>query len=223
MIPSVISVLSNDNRRLHEDVVAPKFNAYFSFTKDLIRSIPLGVGVYIYADNSLNSDLNFLWLIFTDVHEIVGKPEMADLVKREPFFQQQFFQIVEGDLNNPNGEFWHQVKPGTLSRISTHDAVNRHLESLFRTLRNGFAHAHWLYEDLSASDYWNFNFLFRLRQLRNNCGNFIEYLVPALHLTAIFPALHGFISNEGDFRLAVPEILKEGHVVRTVYSLMFYS
>src|SRR5579864_6090197 len=65
--------------------------------------------------------------------------------------------------------------------------------------------------------------LFRLRQLRNNCGNFVEYLVPALHLTAIFRALHGFISNEGKFRLAVSEILKEGHVVRTVDSLMFYS
>jgi hypothetical protein len=42
-------------------------------------------------------------------------------------------------------------------------------------------------------------------------------------LTAVFRALHGFISNEGEFRPAVPEILKEGHVVRTVYRLMFYS
>src|SRR5438270_4904709 len=29
-------------------------------------------------------------------------------------------------------------------------------------------------------DHLDFNFLFRLRQLRNNCSNFIEYLVPAL-------------------------------------------
>src|ERR1700733_232723 len=69
----------------------------------------------------------------------------------------------------------------------------------------------------------SFRFLFRLRQLRNNCGNFIECLDPALELTAIFRALHGFISNEGEFRLAVPEILKEGHVVRTLDGLMFYS
>jgi hypothetical protein len=40
-------------------------------------------------------------------------------------------------------------------------------------------------------------------------------------LTAIFRALHGFISNEGKFRLAVSKILKEGHVVRTVYGLIF--
>src|ERR1700751_3365083 len=67
------------------------------------------------------------------------------------------------------------------------------------------------------------NFLFRLYQPRNNRSKFIEYLVPALHLTAIFRALPGFISNEGKFRLAGSEILKDGPVVRTVYSLMFYS
>lgn len=154
MISSVISTLSGDKRRLLDEVVAPKFNSYFSFTRDLIRSIPLDVGVFLYPDISLNSDLNFLWLIFTDVYEIVGRRKLAGLVKREPFFQQQFFGIVEGDRNNPNGEFWHQAKPGTLLRIPTHDVVDRHLESLFRTLRNGFAHAHWLYEDLCASDYW---------------------------------------------------------------------
>ena len=67
------------------------------------------------------------------------------------------------------------------------------------------------------------HFLFRLRQLRNNFSKFIEYLVPAFHLTAVFRALHGFISNEGEFRPAVSEILKDGHVVRTVDRLMFYS
>jgi hypothetical protein len=42
-------------------------------------------------------------------------------------------------------------------------------------------------------------------------------------LTAIFCALHSFISNEGEFRLAVSKILKGNHIVRTVYGLMFYS
>src|SRR5229473_3710286 len=76
---------------------------------------------------------------------------------------------------------------------------------------------------LAHDDRQKVNFLFRLYQPRNNRSNFIEYLVPALHLTAIFRALHGFISNEGEFRLAVSEILKDGHVVGTVYGLMFYS
>src|SRR6202142_1712692 len=39
----------------------------------------------------------------------------------------------------------------------------------------------------------------------------------------MFCALHRFISNEGEFRLAVSKILKQNHVVRTFYSLMFYS
>src|SRR5450432_2261169 len=76
---------------------------------------------------------------------------------------------------------------------------------------------------LAHDNHQDSNLLFRLRQLRNNLSNFIEYLVPALHLTASFRALHGFISNESEFRLAVSEILKDGHVVRTVDSLMFYS
>ena len=33
---------------------------------------------------------------------------------------------------------------------------------------------------LAHDDHENFNLLFRLRQPGNNCGNFIEYLVPAL-------------------------------------------
>src|ERR1700679_806900 len=65
-------------------------------------------------------------------------------------------------------------------------------------------------------------FLLRLHQPRNNRGNFIEYLVPALQLPAIFRALHRFIANVRQLRLAVPQILKEGHVKRTVDGLMFY-
>ena len=76
---------------------------------------------------------------------------------------------------------------------------------------------------LAHDDHQNFNFLFRLCQPRNNFGNFIEYLNPALELPAVLCALHGFTSNEGEFRLAVSKILKNNHVVRIVYGLMFYS
>src|SRR5258708_8958975 len=74
-----------------------------------------------------------------------------------------------------------------------------------------------------STDHQNFNSLFRVRQPRNNRGNYIEYLIPALCLPAVFCVLHGFISNEGEFRPAVSKILKNNHVVRTVYGLMFYS
>src|SRR5215469_905597 len=76
---------------------------------------------------------------------------------------------------------------------------------------------------LAHDDHQSFSFLLRLCQPRNNVSKFIEYLVPALELTAIFRALHGFISNEGESRLAVSYILKDGHVVRTLYGIMFYS
>ena len=69
------------------------------------------------------------------------------------------------------------------------------------------------------------NLLFRppQRQFRNHCSNLVEYLLRALQLTALDCILHGFISDEGEFCLAVSEILKDGHVVRTVYGLMVYS
>jgi len=72
-------------------------------------------------------------------------------------------------------------------------------------------------------DRQNARFLFCLPEFRNNFGNLIEYLDPAFHLTAVFRALHGLVSNEGQPGLAVAEILKEGHVIGTVDGLMFYA
>src|SRR5215472_11587363 len=76
---------------------------------------------------------------------------------------------------------------------------------------------------LAHDDHPGFNLLFRLRQPRNNCSSFVEYLVHALQLTGLDCVFHGFISNEGEFRLAVSNILKKNHVVHIVYGLMFYS
>src|SRR5579863_1606726 len=64
---------------------------------------------------------------------------------------------------------------------------------------------------------------FRARQPRNHCGKFIEYLVPALYLTAILSVLHGLISNECKSGLAVSKILKGSHIVRIGDGLMLYS
>src|ERR1700749_2666138 len=91
--------------------------------------------------------------------------------------------------------------------------------------RNGIFFISFSTIEFSQSKFRNqrFSFLFRLRQLRNDLSNFIEYLVHALQLTAIFCALHGFIANEGEFRPAVSKILKQNHVVSTFDSLMFYS
>src|SRR6185312_1510098 len=52
---------------------------------------------------------------------------------------------------------------------------------------------------------------------------FIEYLVPALELTAVSCALQRFVSDVGEFRPAVSQVLKKSHVERALYGLMFYS
>ena len=96
---------------------------------------------------------------------------------------------------------WQQLSQGSLIRTGDDSAERREACSTQ-------ALAASLSRISRVTTSQNFNFLFRQRQLRNNRGNFIEYLEPALHLTAIFRALHGFISNEGEFRLAVSEILK---------------
>src|SRR5215472_11012431 len=57
----------------------------------------------------------------------------------------------------------------------------------------------------------------------NDCSNLIEYLLPAIELTALDCVLHGFISNEGQFCLAVSKILKKDHVMHIFDGLMFYS
>jgi len=54
--------------------------------------------------------------------------------------------------------------------------------------------------DLDSGCPWGFTLA---PQPRNNGVKFIEHLIPALELTAIFCALHGFISDEGEFRPAV--------------------
>src|SRR5215469_10679631 len=51
---------------------------------------------------------------------------------------------------------------------------------------------------------------------------FILFL-PALQLTALDCVLHGLISNESEFRLAVPNILKKHYVVHALDGLMFCS
>ena len=63
----------------------------------------------------------------------------------------------------------------------------------------------------------------RLRQLRNQRRHFIEYLVPALELTAVPRTVHGFVSDVGKLRPAASKIFKKGHVICTLNGLVFYA
>ena len=148
------ATLLTEARRL----LRPKFEAYFSFTGALCRSVPLPQGGHIYPDASMISDLNFLWLVFADVYQIAherGK-DLASLVDSEFFLKQQFRRILEGDCpQHPDSEFWHTSKKGHLLLVPPPKALNERLKDVLRTLRNGFAHVQWLYHDLSALEYWN--------------------------------------------------------------------
>src|ERR1700683_2909828 len=91
-------------------LIGPKFEAYFSFTGELRRSVPLPKGGNIYPDASMISGLNFLWLVFAEVHQLAldMDEDLAALVKSDSFLKEQFRRILEGDsAEHPDGEFWY--------------------------------------------------------------------------------------------------------------------
>ncbi len=140
------------------EVVRPKFNAYFAFTSapGNTRSVATGVDpkgntIFTYPDASMISDLMVFWSLFAEVYELLKstpvKPEV--FCTEDPSLQRDFYRIIE------DGEFWESpTGVGSLRSVSLSDAVPGCLNEIWRTLRNGFAHFHWHYEDLSAEDYW---------------------------------------------------------------------
>jgi hypothetical protein len=152
MAPAKATLLTEARR-----LVGPKFEAYFSFTGALCRSVRLPQGVYRYPDASMISDLNFLWSVFADVYQVADEQGecLASLVDSYPFLKQQFHGILEGGRpQHPDGEFWHAPKGQCLRSVPRPEALDTGLKEVLRTLRNGFAHVHWLYDDLSALEYW---------------------------------------------------------------------
>ncbi len=155
----IIATLSADVQRLLLDMVKPKFDAYFLVTSSASgtrpRSIPLPHGQpgFIYPNESMIVDLTVLWMLFADVYQALGGPgPLATFVRLDPYLTSYFHRIVEGDSpQTPDGEFWHF----RVGLVPLQQAADQNLEEVLKTLRNGFAHSHWLYADLSALDYWN--------------------------------------------------------------------
>ena len=139
-----------------ETSVRPKFNAYFAFTQNLTRTVPNTAHAgFIYPDNSVMSDLTILASLFGEIDQAFkdhsARPDFAAELAGSANLREDFRQIVEGETN---GSFWI-TGPDGLARVSTDDAIQHHIETLLRTLRNGFAHFHWRYDNLSARDYWH--------------------------------------------------------------------
>jgi hypothetical protein len=140
--------------------VRPKFNAYFGFTGSLSRAaLDARQSWFTYPDDSVMSDLTILAALFGETYQAFDErsalSQFAAALAGEAILQENFRRIVEGDSGQgPDGSFWIFSPRGT-GRVSTDEAVSVHLEQLLRTLRNGFLHFHWRYDNLSALDYWN--------------------------------------------------------------------
>jgi hypothetical protein len=144
-----------------ETSVRPKFNAYFAFTQNLSRTVPNTPHAgFIYPDNSVMSDLTILAALFGEIDQAFkdhsARSDFAAELAGSADLREDFRQIVEGETGQgANGSFWI-TRQGRLARVSTDDAIQQHhLKKLLRTLRNGFAHFHWRYDNLSARDYWH--------------------------------------------------------------------
>lgn len=151
---SAVAALPDNVHGILSKVVKPKFNAYFAFTAGGKRSVPVAGSQprFVYPNDTMASDLVFLWSIFSDVYEVVGGPKsFAELVKSDTELYLDARRIVEGaSSDDPDGSFWHFPT----GQVSLEDASGPQLSKVMRTLRNGFAHSRWFYADLSAIDYW---------------------------------------------------------------------
>jgi hypothetical protein len=154
-----LSHLPRKSLDILETSVRPKFNAYFAFTQNLPRAVPNTPHAgFTYPDNSVMSDLTILASLFGEIDQAFKdhstRSDFASALAGDANLREDFRQIVEGDIGQgANGSFWI-TGSGGLERVSADDTIQHHLESLLRTLRNGFAHVHWRYDNLSAQDYW---------------------------------------------------------------------
>src|SRR3954451_15782558 len=119
--------------------VRPKFHAYFAFTKDLSRAEPNSPHPgFIYPNNSVMSDLTILASLFGEIDQAFQdhstRSAFATALAGDANLREDFRQIVEGDSD---GSFWI-TGSGGLERVSADDTIQHHLETLLRTLRNGF-------------------------------------------------------------------------------------
>ncbi len=144
----------------------PKFAAYFKFTEShpgyCVRSIaqtPPGVTpYYVYPNESMISDLTFLSSLFIEMYESLKtasgsafEANVQKLYSTNPHLAAAFNHILE------NGEYWtsHRTTERTLQkRIDRRAATPDEIPGVWRTLRNGFAHFHWHFDNLSAMEYW---------------------------------------------------------------------
>ncbi len=154
LVSPVLTMVSQDVRDVLSNSAKPKFNAYFEFTASCIRAIShcddgVQLKLFTYPNESMISDIVALWSLFTEVYEAfkTDKVCLKAFFAANPLLQCQFLRIIDG------GEYW-KTDDGKL-KVVLSNALPCELDGIGKTLRNGFAHFHWRYDDLSAMDYWN--------------------------------------------------------------------
>jgi hypothetical protein len=93
-----------------EGSVRPKFNAYFEFTRKLVRAFrDEANGWYKYPNDSVLSDLMVLSTLFGELRQalIDGNVvrQFAETVSNHPELRQDFYEIVKGGPD-AGGSFW---------------------------------------------------------------------------------------------------------------------
>jgi hypothetical protein len=137
-------------------IAKPKFDSYFAYTAASAGGMPRAVPVegkpwYVYQSQTVIADLVALSTVFTDVYQALSEKGFAKLVKSDPFLLSQIERIFEGGQADGSGSSFWKFPAG---HVPVTVAISTQLGDVLKTLRNGFAHSHWFYADLSATDYW---------------------------------------------------------------------
>jgi hypothetical protein len=155
MTSPAVTALTQAAQDTLANVVRRKFNAYFAFTPNdkCTRSVPIpnSPGVFTYPDNSVISDLTILWSIYSETYQIIrdSGERMSAFIARDPSLLNEIRVIIN------SGEYWEtNGTPPSLEQIPLAEAAANHVDEICRTLRNGYAHFRWRYDDLNARDYW---------------------------------------------------------------------
>jgi hypothetical protein len=134
-----------------------RYESYFRFTGSLQRSVRNGE-IFTYPTDSLVSDLSVLMSCFAEAYEALEPTALASQIMSDRVMWRDLSGIVASD-NTARG-LWREEPTGwQCERIGpVPDAADaQKLDRLLATLRNGYAHFHWRYDNLSAKDYWNAN------------------------------------------------------------------
>lgn len=153
--PKVRAAIARDPeiRSALSGFVRPRFNAYLEMTKSVKRALTVpGETHYVYPNGTVMSDLTVFWTLFNDVFELLGKDGNRKAVIQADPNLEAIFKDLLAVL-----EFW---KPSAGAKGSNRTLIRltaigpSHYAEVWRTFRNGFSHARWQYQDLSAHRYW---------------------------------------------------------------------